>query len=666
MGVPVAVGVIVGVVASFVQSLGLTIQRMSHLANERLVTPDRKPDWQRPLWLAGLAIFLVANVAGTLFQIGTLPIIVLGPLGAVSLVCNALFAHLLLGDAFSVQLALGSALIATGATLVGIFGSVPEPTHTLPELVDLYQRPRFLAWLAALALALATLLATAHLAQWRLARRVADLVLPPGTPPPLSRRRYTRAQRTQSLPAAATTAGRPSEREPLLPHAPPAQDRQQRHHHSASKRFSDRIDPPPALHLPSPHAQSTTPASVDDALASTRLWLALAFGATSGTLSGLCLLFTKTGMDLVIQTLVNRNNQFGHLEAWALLLVLLVCELAQLSYLNRALRLVGPTLVCPTAFCFYNATSILSGLIFYRQFDALGPLQASLIGLGSAVLLGGVWIVSVKPVPRPSAAARGADGGVTGKKRGRKDKIGAGNGERDAGSGMSMDEMGDDDGDDNDVASEDDDEDSDDGLIPYRPRGFSIGISAASPGFEIRPSGPRRNRLSLDGTTTLCDRQYELGSSTSSLPGYTAATTVTTAVGSLRGSDPGCPGDQDRRLDSPPFKSPPADGSHRLVARRNRRGHHHHHCRDDSLTGTPYVGLLPPPHSYLVDIPAAGASPCSGDNQEEEEEDDGLGAAPEGNFALLADGDRGRRRRSWWWHRWPAFRGTSPPPPPPS
>jgi hypothetical protein len=35
----------------------------------------------------------------------TLPLVVLGPLGAVSLVCNALFAHLLLGDAFSLQLA---------------------------------------------------------------------------------------------------------------------------------------------------------------------------------------------------------------------------------------------------------------------------------------------------------------------------------------------------------------------------------------------------------------------------------------------------------------------------------------------------------------------------------------------------------------------------------
>ncbi|KWU43633.1 hypothetical protein RHOSPDRAFT_9622, partial [Rhodotorula sp. JG-1b] len=307
----------------------LTLQRLSHLSNEQRTLPaDRKRDWQRPLWLVGLAIFLVSNVTGTLFQISTLPLVVLGPLGAVSLVCNALFAHLLLGDAFSVQLAVGSALIAAGATLVGIFGAVPEQSHTLPQLVALYQRPAFLAWLALLAGALALVLTASHLAEWRLARTLSSLPAAPKSP------RFS--------------ANRPADR--------------------------------------------------------TRLWLAIAYGAASGTLSGLCLLFTKTGMDLVIQTLVHRNNQFGHFGAWALLIVLLVCELAQLSYLNRALRLVGPTLVCPTAFCFYNAASILSGLIYYRQFDALRPVQGFLIALGSVVLLGGVWIVSVKPATLPAEA----------------------------------------------------------------------------------------------------------------------------------------------------------------------------------------------------------------------------------------------------------------------
>lgn len=141
-----------------------------------------------------------------------------------------------------------------------------------------------------------------------------------------------------------------------------------------------------------------------------------------------------------------------------------MCVCVQLSYLNRALRLVGPTLVCPTAFCFYNATSILSGLIYYRQFDALRPVQGFLIALGSAVLLGGVWIVSVKPAAPPAKKAEGISD-----ERRRRDKVGGAVGSAaareggeyaDAGSGLSMDEMGSDEDAFVDSEEEEDEDDS--------------------------------------------------------------------------------------------------------------------------------------------------------------------------------------------------------------
>lgn len=152
---------------------------------------------------------------------------------------------------------------------------------------------------------------------------------------------------------------------------------------------------------------------------------------------------------------------------------------AQLSYLNRALRLAGPTLVCPTAFCFYNAASILSGLIFYRQFDALGPVQGFLIALGSGVLLGGVWIVSVKPPTAPPAES------TEGISETRRDKMGAVGLRReddyaDAGSGLSMDEMmGDED---SFFDSEEDDEDADDlsKCLPFHLCLFSLWRCASS------------------------------------------------------------------------------------------------------------------------------------------------------------------------------------------
>lgn len=47
------------------------------------------------------------------------------------------------------------------------------------------------------------------------------------------------------------------------------------------------------------------------------------------------------------------------------------------------------------AFCFYNLSSIVNGLVYYDQFALIPPLHLGLVILGIVVLLAGVWIVSV-------------------------------------------------------------------------------------------------------------------------------------------------------------------------------------------------------------------------------------------------------------------------------
>ncbi|GAA5930134.1 hypothetical protein JCM1841_002322 [Sporobolomyces salmonicolor] len=477
--ISVAAGITVGLVASFVQSLGLTIQRLSHVANERLPPQERKRDWQRPLWLGGFAIFILSNVFGTLFQIGALPIVVLGPLGAVSLLWNAAFARLILGDEFTIHLVLGTVLIAGGATLIGIFGVVPEETHTLEELVRLYRRPPFIVWVSLLAFFLTLVLLIAHLAEWRL-NRLLTLLYPPSPSAmskPSSRPSWRRHIRRWSAPSksaalhndlrASLPGLRPgavaidsldsaSERTPLL----------------KQTRWAHRVDTlrpkPLALNVESPGddaAQAVTLSRIKR----TRVWVGLAYGATSGTLSGLCLLFTKTGIELLILTIMGQN-QFSHIEAWIIIVVLLVCEVFQLSYLNRALRLVGPTLVCPLAFCFYNSSSIASGLIYYNQWDDLSGLQIGLVGLGIVVLLAGVWVVSLK-------SGTGADKGA----------------------GVELRESEDTEAEepwtDGTFSTEPEPEEDDaDQPLDWRPRGFSVGIGAASPGFDVRPTAQHRAR----------------------------------------------------------------------------------------------------------------------------------------------------------------------------
>lgn len=68
-----------------------------------------------------------------------------------SLLWNAFFARLLLGDVFSLWMILGTILIAGGAVLIAVFGIVPEPTHSLDDLLRLFRRPAFLVYFSFLA-----------------------------------------------------------------------------------------------------------------------------------------------------------------------------------------------------------------------------------------------------------------------------------------------------------------------------------------------------------------------------------------------------------------------------------------------------------------------------------------------------------------------------------
>lgn len=54
---------------------------------------------------------------------------------------------------------LGTLLIAGGAVLIAIFGIVPEPTHSLEDLLILFSRPTFIAYFTLLGFAVLVCLA---------------------------------------------------------------------------------------------------------------------------------------------------------------------------------------------------------------------------------------------------------------------------------------------------------------------------------------------------------------------------------------------------------------------------------------------------------------------------------------------------------------------------
>ncbi|PKX96136.1 DUF803 domain protein [Aspergillus novofumigatus IBT 16806] len=144
----VAVGVIVGLISTSLQAIGLTLQRKSHILEDEKHPYDlRRPPYKRRRWQLGMLMFVVSNIVGSTIQITTLPLPVLSTLQASGLVFNTIFATLVLGEAFTRYSFIGTILVCIGAVLIAVFGAIGEPAHSLDQLLELLQRRNFVLWM---------------------------------------------------------------------------------------------------------------------------------------------------------------------------------------------------------------------------------------------------------------------------------------------------------------------------------------------------------------------------------------------------------------------------------------------------------------------------------------------------------------------------------------
>ncbi|KAG7291663.1 hypothetical protein NEMBOFW57_001682 [Staphylotrichum longicolle] len=282
-GGSIALGIVVGLISTSVQSLGLTLQRKSHILEDEKVPFDvRRPPYRRRRWQLGMGMFIMANVIG-------------------SLVFNSICATLILGEPFTRWSLWGTLLVCAGAVLIAVFGAIPSPAHKLSELLDLLGRRPFVLWMSFQAVFVIGL-----------------------------------AVATELVSSLTTLMQDP--------------------------RF--------------------------------RLARGFSYGCISGILSAHSLLVAKSAVELIVRTIADGDNQFGHWQSWMLVLGLVTLALTQLYYLHRGLKLVSTSVLYPLIFCIYNIIAILDGLIYFRQTDLINPLRACLITLGTVILLTGVLALS--------------------------------------------------------------------------------------------------------------------------------------------------------------------------------------------------------------------------------------------------------------------------------
>ncbi|KAJ1848020.1 hypothetical protein LPJ70_001234, partial [Coemansia sp. RSA 2708] len=135
-------------------------------------------------------------------------------------------------------------------------------------------------------------------------------------------------------------------------------------------------------------------------------------GFLSAVISGLIcsqtLLLAKSGIGLVLLT-VHGDMQFNDPLAIAIVVGLVVTALANLYYIQRALRLCSTLTVVPLCYCSSSLSALLSSLVYFDQIRLLTPIQISMIAAGIVLLAAGVLLLSMKAEPHEGPLHLGSE-----------------------------------------------------------------------------------------------------------------------------------------------------------------------------------------------------------------------------------------------------------------
>lgn len=199
------------------------------------------------------------------------------------------------------------------------------------------------------------------------------------------------------------------------PHTPPPplstlQQHQQHQDGDASNGVLETDPLLPSSSLPSSplsplqHPSQTNPTTIKKGLLTSLL--GILYSILGGSAASLTLLFTKSGVSIVLSSLLSGKGHPDHqpldtpslLFLGVLLLLLLLSIVVQIYSLNVALKYQVPLLVLPLFFSFYTCLALLNTMVYVDAFGSgnTAPLDIVVLFGGVAVLVAGVTLLGRK------------------------------------------------------------------------------------------------------------------------------------------------------------------------------------------------------------------------------------------------------------------------------
>ncbi|KAJ8305607.1 hypothetical protein KUTeg_016152 [Tegillarca granosa] len=98
----------------------------------------------------------------------------------------------------------------------------------------------------------------------------------------------------------------------------------------------------------------------------------------------------------MLQLSVAGYSQFMYPMLYIMILVMTVTAVIQIKYLNLAMKNFNSTVVVPTNFVFFTISAIMAGIIFYKEFWGMKPLDICMFLIGCLMSFVGVYFITMR------------------------------------------------------------------------------------------------------------------------------------------------------------------------------------------------------------------------------------------------------------------------------
>eukprot|EP00475_Leptophrys_vorax_P043001 TRINITY_DN8143_c0_g1_i1.p1 TRINITY_DN8143_c0_g1~~TRINITY_DN8143_c0_g1_i1.p1 ORF type:complete len:394 (-),score=74.15 TRINITY_DN8143_c0_g1_i1:101-1282(-) len=355
-------GVGLVLLGSTIDNVGLTLQKLAHLANAK--TGHETAYYKKGKWLMGISLFMFGNIINAV-GLSMCPQSLFAALGAYSLVVNVLTSKFIVKEKLTPMVLLGTVIIIIGSVVAVIFGSHESTEYDLNLLMNNLKETAFICYLATLISAIFLLhfairqLHNTHNIRTPTLVEVSDTVAARG-----GRSEAISLDNSIGAGSSASELGASAVRKIKSP----------------EEQFAFSFDEERV---------------VGQVLISDRAKIALciAYPTLSGMIGSMTLLSAKIASELVKST-IRGSNEFGKFETYIFLFFVCVLGPTQVHVLNLGLKYFDQLVIIPTFSVALEIFSIAISIVFFKEASRFDPVQAVVFPLAILVTCTGVYVTA--------------------------------------------------------------------------------------------------------------------------------------------------------------------------------------------------------------------------------------------------------------------------------